>query len=323
MKKARVILFAWAFACGAMIDMVPAFATYPERSIRMIVPAPPGGGTDIAARMLAEIVEPLLGQKFVVENRAGGGGTVGVTALVNARADGYTLATVWNSPLTATPNTLPVSYSIADYTPIMAISWASYVFCVQPDFPANTAEELIALLKAEPEKHTYSTDGVGGTLQLAAERIFRALGVKVRAVPFGGAGESLRNFLGRQVTLYGGSLPPVLPHARAGRAKCLLLTSAGRNERLPQASGLADFGIAGEETVLWRAVLGPKGLDPGVADVLRQALGKAVGSERYKEFLAGQGEEPAPIAPDDLGRYIEREMEALSEVARQIGLKRF
>lgn len=323
MKRKRMLLFALACTFLAGTVAAPASAGYPERPIRMIVPAPPGGGTDIAARMLAEVVEPILRQKVVVENRAGGGGTLGVAAIVSAPADGYTLATVWNSPLTATPNTLHVPYSTADYTSVLAISWASYVFCVQPDFPAETAAELVALLRAEPQKYTYATDGVGGTLQLAAERIFRALGVKVRAVPFGGAGESLRNFLGRQVTIYGGSVPPVLPHARAGRAKCLLLTSAARNPQLPQAWGLADLGIASAETVLWRAVLGPKGLDPAVVAVLRRALGEAIASDRYKEFLAGQGEEPAPIAPGDLERYIADEMEALAGVARDIGLQRF
>jgi len=217
----------------------PVWASdFPQKPIEIIVPSPPGGGTDIAIRLLAELTEPFLKQKLVVVNKPGGGGTVGVSLLTQAKPDGYTLGGVWNSPLTASPHTLQVSYTPEDYLPILQVSSAPYILCAAPDFPANNALELIAELKKNPGKYTYGNDGVGGTMQLAGERIFKALGVKVRPVPFGGAGETAKNFLGGHVTFYGGSIPPIMPHIKAGKAKALLLTSAADNPAVPTASGL-------------------------------------------------------------------------------------
>lgn len=311
--------------CALAVMASPAvFAAeaYPSRPVQMVVPAPAGGGTDIAARMLAEVSEPFLGQKVVVENKAGGGGTVGIAMLSQAEPDGYTLAAVWNSPLTAAPHSLPVPYTLADYTPIMVISSSSYVLCAQPDFPAETAQEMIAVLKANPGKYTYGNDGVGGTMQLAAERIFKALDVKVRGVPFGGAGETLKNFLGSQVTFYGGSIPPVLPHAKAGKAKCLLVTSAERNPALPQAAGLKDLGIPETATVLWRGIIGPKDMAPATVATVVKAFRHGVETEKFKEFLAQQGEMQAIAGPAEMKALIEAEYKALGEVAQTIGLKK-
>jgi tripartite-type tricarboxylate transporter receptor subunit TctC len=146
--------------------------TYPTRPITLIVPAPPGGGTDVFARSLAEIVEATLKQKVVIENRGGGGGTLGVTQLVSARPDGYTLGFIWNSPLTTSPHSLQVAYTPQNYRTVMSIGYSSYVLCAQPNFPASNAKELIAKLKEPGARFTYGNDGVGGTMQLAAERIF-------------------------------------------------------------------------------------------------------------------------------------------------------
>ncbi len=213
---------------------VPAIAqTYPSRPVTMIVPAPTGGGTDVFARVLAEIVEADLKQKFVVENRGGAGGTLGTTQIVTAKPDGYTIGFIWNSPLTTSPHSLNVAYTPDSYRAVMSIGYSSYVLCAQPNFPAKDAREMIEALKAPGAKFTYGNDGVGGTMQLAAERIFRELGVKVRGIPFGGAGETAKNFLGGHVDFYGGSLPPILEHEKAGKAKCLLLTSAGATRRFP------------------------------------------------------------------------------------------
>lgn len=310
----------------AALAMAPGQASaqdkYPSRPIELIVPSPPGGGTDIAARLLAELVEPYLGQKVVVINKAGGGGTLGTAVVTKANPDGYTLAAVWNSPLTAIPQTLKVPYEVNEYTPIVMVSSGAYVMCVAPDFPAASGKELIAALKAKPGEYTYGNDGVGGTMQLGAERIFQALGVKARSVPFGGAGETARNFLGGHVAIYGGSVPPIVPHVTAGKAKCLLLTSAEGNPALPQAAGLAELGIAKEETVLWRAILGPKGLAADKVEILERAFRKAAAEKRFGEFLAQQGEVVKLLGPKELRDAITAEFEALATVAKGLGLER-
>jgi len=317
MKRVLLLVFA------VSMFFTPAWAAdYPAKPIEIVVPSPPGGGTDIAIRLLAELTEPFLGQKLVVVNKPGGGGTVGVSLLTQAKPDGYSLAGVWNSPLTSIPHTLSVPYTPNDYQPIVQVSSAAYVLCAAPDFPADNATQLIAELKANPGKYTYGNDGVGGTMQLAAERIFKALGVKARPVPFGGAGETAKNFLGGHVTFYGGSIPPIMPHIKAGKAKALLLTSAADNAALPTASGLKALGIPQEETVLWRAVLAPKGVPADIMKKLEEAFRQGASQQRFKDFLKEQGEEAVVAGADEVNRLIKAEFAALEKVAKDLGLKK-
>jgi tripartite-type tricarboxylate transporter receptor subunit TctC len=315
---------AAALAALVAVGALPGAAQekYPSRPIQLIVPSPPGGGTDIFGRQLAELVDPILGAKIVVENKPGGGGTVGTTLVTQAKPDGYTLGMIWNSPLTTSPHSLQVPYTPDSYTPIIQIGSSSYVICAQPDFPASTGKEFIEHLKKNPGKYTYGNDGVGGTMQLAAERIFGHFGVKVRPVPFGGAGETARNFLGGHVDFYGGSLPPIIPHVTAGKAKCLILTSAANNPALPSASGLADLGAPEMETVLWWGVIGPKGLPADKVQTLEAAFRKAAESPRFKEVQAKQGATSVIRRPEEMAKLIRAEHAALGEVARSLGLQR-
>ena len=315
---------AASLAAIACIGVLPTTAQerYPSRPIQLIVPSPPGGGTDIFARQLADLVEPILGAKLVVENKPGGGGTVGTTLVTQSKPDGYTLGMIWNSPLTTSPHSLTVPYTADSYTPIIQIGSSSYVIFAQPDFPASTGKEFIAHLKQNPGKYTYGNDGVGGTMQLAAERIFGHFGVKVRPVPFGGAGETARNFLGGHVDFYGGSLPPILPHVAAGKAKCLVLTSAANNPALPSATGLADLGAPDVETVLWWGVIGPKGLPADRVQAIEAAFRKAAESQRFKDVQQKQGATAVIRGHDEMAKLIRNEHAALGEVAKSLGLQR-
>jgi tripartite-type tricarboxylate transporter receptor subunit TctC len=316
-----------AAALGAMACIAGAFSAaaqekYPSRPIQVMVPTPPGGGTDIIARQLAEIVEPILGQKLVIENKPGGGGSVGTALITQARPDGYTLLMNFNGPLTTLPHSLQVPYTTDSYTPIIQVGFGSYVLCTAPDFPAANAKELIANLKQNPGKYTYGNDGVGNTMQLAAERIFRHFDVKARPVPFGGAGETARNFLGGHVDFYGGSLPPILPHVAAGKAKCLILTSAADNPAMPGASGLAALGAPELETVLWWGLIGPKGLPANVVETLDKAFRQAVASPRFKETMEKQGATPIARSSKEMGELIQKEYAALGDVAKAVGLQK-
>ena len=312
-----------ALIAVALLATTSATASaFPERPITLIVPAPPGGGTDVFARRLGELAEASLKQKVVVENKAGGGGTIGTALISAAKPDGHTLGFVWNSPLTTSPHALPVGYTPDSYAPLLSIGYSSYVLCAQPDFPAANAQEMVAHIKANPGKFTYGNDGVGGTMQLAAERIFRKLELKVRPVPFGGAGETAKNFLGGHVTFYGGSLPPILPHAKAGTAKCLMLTSAEGNGALPQASGLSSLGIGAEETVLWWGLIAPKGVPADRLATLAKVFTEAANDPRFKEVMAAQGAVHAVKDGAAMDKAIRDELAALGEVARAIGLEK-
>lgn len=300
----------------------PATAEYPDRPIQIIVPVPPGGGLDLQARLLAEVTEPFLKQKMVIINRPGAAGAVGMNVLMQAKADGYTVAAVWNGPLTTNPHTQQVAYGPDDYVPILQFSAAPFVLCAAPDFPAASGAELIEFLKKDPGKYTYGNEGVGGTLQLAAERIFGALGVRVRPIAFRGAAETANAFLGGHITFYAGGVASILPHARAGKAKCLLLTSAWKNEVLPQAASLTDLGIPQHETVLWRAVIGPKGVPADRLSLLEKAFRQGAESPRFRDFIKSLGERSLAAGPEEVRALIRSELEELGKVAAALGMKK-
>ena len=205
----------------------------------------------------------------------------------------------------------------------MSIGYSSYVLCAQPDFPAANAQEMIAHIKANPGKFTYGNDGVGGTMQLAAERIFRKLDVRVRPVPFGGAGETAKNFLGGHVTFYGGSLPPILPHAKAGKAKCLILTSADGNSALPEASGLSSLGIGSEETVLWWGLIAPKGVRRSGSRSSPKPSPRPPARPEFKDVMDAARRRARRQGRAEHGQErIRSELAALGEVAKAIGLEK-
>lgn len=211
-----------AVALSALTAMPVMADDYPNRPIEIIVPAPAGGGTDNVARMLNQYLQEALGESLAVLNVAGGGCAIGVNQIARARPDGYTLLSTWNSPITTVPHMQRVQYSYETLTPITSTSQSAYTMCVAPDFPAETGEEFLAELQSHPGQYTYGNDGVGGTMRLAAERIFEAYDIEARPIPFGGAGETLQNFLGGHVDIYGGSITPVLPYVRMARRSVYL-----------------------------------------------------------------------------------------------------
>lgn len=298
----------------------PALAEYPERTIELTIPAGAGGGTDTSARKLAILLEEALGTSIAILNVGGGGGSVGASQFMQAKPDGYSLFATWNSPLTTVPQVQNVAYGLDSFTPIASTSETAYTLCVKADFPATTGEEFLTELAANPGKYTYGNDGIGGTMQLAAERIFQARDIDAVAIPFGGAGETLQNFLGGHVDIYGGSISTVLPYVENGEAKCPLVTSASDVPALPGASGLAALGMPEKETLLWRAILGPKDLDPAIVAQLADVIDTAVNDPGYVEFLATKGEVPNVVKGDALGARLQDEYDALAEVSKRLGL---
>lgn len=290
--------------------------------VKVIVPTPPGGGTDGFFRVVGKEAEPFLKQTVVIENVPGAGGTIGVAKMVNAKPDGLTLAGIWSSPLTATPHTLKETpYTPNDYVAVIELSHTPYVMCVDSRFPASTGGELVAELRKNPDKYTFGNDGVGGTGQLSAARVFKALGVKVRDVPFKGAGETLTNFLGGHVDIYVGSPAPILPSAASGKSKCLIVTSAERLPALPSANGLKDLGIPGEETMLWRAILAPKATPPETVKKLEAAFEQAMSTPATKAYVEKAGEIVQIRKGAELRRMLDGEYASLAAVAKSLDLQ--
>ena len=321
----RSALMAGAMALGLGLGAAPGAAqsAFPDRPIRMIVPIAPGGGTDVFARLLAEIASPILRQPVVVENRAGASGTIGLQAMLDAPRDGQTISFIWNAPLTSVPHTLGTRYTMDDFEPMFIVGTAPFTICVRPNHPAQNAQDLLTLIRSRPpESVSYGNEGVGGTMHLAAERMFRRLGMQLQAIPFQGAAQTLTAFTGGHIDLYGGSVAVVMATARAGNARCLLLTSAANHPAFPQASGLAALGIPEEETTIWWGMIAPRGVPADRVATLQAAFRQAAASDRFRQLLEAQGVTPGWVEGAAMGTVMRREFDELGRVATAIGLQR-
>ena len=317
MNRVRALLAA------ALLSVAPAMAqTFPDRPVRIIVPINPGGGTDVFARALAEIASPALGQPVIVENRPGGSGTIGVQQIVDARPDGLTLGFIWNTPLTAAPHTLGARYTADSFASVFTVGYSAYTLCARPDFPANSLQEMIAQIRAHPGDYTWGNEGLGGTMHLGVERILARLGLQMTTVPFQGAGQTLPAFLGGHITFYGGSVVGVIGAARAGQARCLLLTTAENNPELPNASGLESIGLADHAVTIWWGLIAPNGIPTDRMARLRSAFVDAARTPRFRQILEATGATYAIVEGEQMAAATRREYDALGEVARNLGLAR-
>jgi tripartite-type tricarboxylate transporter receptor subunit TctC len=309
-------------ACGlALATLAPAAAQTFDRPIRIIVPIAPGGGTDVFARLLAEIVGTQLGQPIVVENRPGASSTIGTQFVVDQRADGTTLLFTANSPITAAPHVMTVRYTLDQLEPLFVVGHTGFTLCVRQDSPIRDAQGLIAAMRAAPGRMTYGTDGVGGNMHLAAERVFRALGVEATMVPFQGAAQTLTAFTGGHIDLYGGSIAVAMPAIRDGRARCLILTQRAQHPEVPTGTGLDALGIPNEETLIWWGMMAPRGLPPATRAALLTAFEVAWRSERFQTQLARSGVTPQFRNPEQMAQLIATENEGLARAVRQIGIE--
>ena len=318
--KSKPGILAVFAACLMGCAAASAQEKFPSRPVQIVVPTPPGGGTDVDFRLLAELAEPALGQKVIIINRGGGAGMVGVSSVVREKPDGYTLAGIWNSPLTMTPQIESAPYKPNDYEAVLLINAAPTVLCTKSDFPAATGQDLIATIKANPGRYTYGTDGVGGFMQLAVERILSQVGAKARSVPFASAGETLLAMLGGHIDIYSGAVTIVEPYVKNGQAKCLLLTSAKRIPSLPGAASLTDVGLADAETLVWHGLIGPNGIPVDRLTTLQAAFDKAAHSERYVKYAESRGIDIDVRTSADFRKLIDSEYSAMSGVINSVGL---
>jgi len=315
-------LTLFSVACVMTSPPVSAQDKFPSRPIEVILPVPPGGGTDIALRQLIELLEPDLGQKIVPVNKPGASGALGMTAMVQSKPDGHTLGAIWNAPLTMTPHIQNVPYGPQDYVAVALMTSAPLVMCTKPDFPANDGKALIEELRRNPNKYTYGTDGAGATVHLASERIFQKFGIKARAVPFTGAGETLKSILGGHIDIYGGAISTIQSHAQAGAVKCLLLTSKEKNAAVPQATSLTELGVPELATYVWHGILAPKGTPPDRVAILEAAFVKAIKTDKFREFMQARGAKAEGLGSAEFRKLIDSENKAMGDVAASLGMAR-
>jgi tripartite-type tricarboxylate transporter receptor subunit TctC len=293
---------------------------FPGHPLQMNVATPPGGGNDITARMIADVVAPILGQKMVIVNKPGASQTLGTTETAKAKADGYTLVTLSNAPMTLAHFVIKTAYTLDDFSYVSMLNKGVMVISVLSESPYKTADELFEFARKNPMKLTYGGDGIGNNAQFAAEKVFQGKGAKFRFVPYNGTGDVLKAALGGHVDIYSGSLMPLIPHIKAGKVRPLFVSSNKRVKLLPNVPGTDDLGLPKASMYLWRGVFGPKGIPADRMATLQKALQQATTSAKAREFYEEQGDEAYELTGKEMETMVRAEFAENAVVAKQIGL---
>lgn len=294
--------------------------TYPVKPVRLIVPFAPGGGTDIVARALAQKLTEALGQSVVVDNRAGGGGTIGAEMAVRAAPDGYTLIMVSASYSTnAAIFKLPYD-PVNDITPISLIGESGFMVSLHPSVPAKSIKELIALAKAKPNSLNFASTGTGGITHLATELFNMMADIKMTHVPYKGTGAALTDLLGGHVQLIFGSLPSMVPQNKTGKLRGIAVTTLKRNAAVPDLPTVAET-LPGYEAILWYAAWGPKGLPKDIVTRWNSEIAKAISAPDMKERMAGEGLEAAGGPPEQFRNVLRRDVPKWIKVVKEANVK--
>jgi tripartite-type tricarboxylate transporter receptor subunit TctC len=297
-------------------------ASYPVKPIRFIVPFPPGGGTDLVARLLSQKLSERFGQQVVVDNRGGANAIIGTELAAKAAPDGYTLVLALPASVAVNPSLYPnLPYDpLRDLAPVIQLNSIALLLVAHPSLAASSIKELIALARAKPGQITFGSSGTGGSSHLAMELFKLMAKVDMTHVPYKGGGPALNDLVGGQVQLYSGPAITSLPLVKAGRLKALGVTSAKRMQSLPDVPAIAET-IPGYESDSWQGVLMPKGTPSAIVNLLNREIAKIIRSPDVVERLASQGAEPVAGSPAEFGAYIKAETAKYAKLIKAAGIK--
>ena len=312
---------AFAFA-GLMLAAAAHAQQWPAKPVRLIVPFPPGGGTDAIAREITNKLQSA-GYTFVVENRPGSGGNLGVDATAKAAADGYTFVIGQTSNLAINPSLyskLPYD-PVKDLTPVSLVASAPLAIVVGVNSPFKTLADVIAAAKARPGSINYATSGNGTVAHLAAESLQKEAGVKLVHIPYKGAAQGAIDVISGQVHLYVSSIPTLIGHIKNGKMRALAVTSAKRADDLPQVPTIAESGYKGFDAVTWFGILGPAKLPKDVVAKFNADINKALADAELKKQLGDQGADVAGSTAEQFARLIRDDMIRWGRIVKESGAK--
>jgi tripartite-type tricarboxylate transporter receptor subunit TctC len=300
-----------------------AAQAWPAKPIRLMVPFPPGGSTDIVARIVAQKLSERLGQSIVIENRGGAGGTLGTAVVAKAAPDGYTLTVASTSTHVVAPGVYArLDYDpVKDFAPVGLMAVSPYLLVVNPAVQAKTLQELVALAKKQPGKLNYASAGIGSTTQLAMEMLKAASGTYMLHIPYNGNGPAGTALIGGQVEILFGSLPALLPHAKSGRARALAVGTPKRSPSLPEVPTVAESGYPGFDASLWLAIMAPAGTPSSIIERLNKEIVALVSAADTREAFDKAGAEPLTGTPADLAALIRDGLPKYAQIIKTAGVK--
>ena len=314
------LALATAAACTAFAAAAPAYSQqYPTKPVRVIVPFAPGGGSDITARQFSQKLTEYMGQTFVVDNRGGAGGLIGMEATVRSPADGYTIMMMSASFSATSAVQQPKFDPINNIVPVAEFGYTPFVLTIHPSLPAKTTKELISLARTTKGGLSYAGTGTGGATHLATELFSSMAKIKMVAIQYKSTGAAMSDLLSGQVPVIVGSLLPVTPHLKTGKLRGLAVTTAKRWHTLPDVPTVAET-VPGYEVELWFGTMAPRGTPQPIIDQLNAAINKALGSDDIRKGLEGSGMIGNPVKPEQFGQRIRKDYERWLKVAQQANI---
>jgi len=314
-----------AAAClTAALSTSPTIAQdYPTKPIRLVLPFPPGGGTDGVARLVGDAMSKKLGQQIVVDNRPGAGGNIASDFVAKADPDGYTLLMGFSTALTVNPSLYPnLPFDVGkDFVPITELADGQYVLVVNPSLPAKTPAELIAYAKEHPGEINFASGGNGSPLHLAGELFKAKAGVEMTHLPYSGGGPASAAVLGNEAQVLFGSVASTLPQIKAGALRALATTGLKRLETLPDVPTLDESGLKGFEVLTWYGLLAPTGTPQAILDRLQQDSVAALQDPAIKEGLDRLGLQVVAGTSAEFKALIDRDTASWSTVISDVGIK--
>jgi len=312
-----------AFLLLIAFSMSAIAQNYPSKPIKYIVPFQPGGTTDILGRIVALKLQEAWGQPVVVENRPGAGGAVGAEMTAKAAPDGYTImgGTISTHAINASVYSKLPYDPVKDFEPVTQLAQQPNMLVVHPSIGAKNVQELIALLKKNPDKYTYSTSGNGTSAHLAGE-LFKSLsGTKMQHVPYKGSPQAIADAVAGQVSMSFDNISTAYPPAKAGKLVALAVTTAKRSSLAPEVPTMAESGLKGYELGSWHGVFAPARTPKEIVQKLNEAIVKGIHAPDVKEKLAALGVEPVGSSVDDFTRFAHAEVPKWAKVVKESGAK--
>jgi tripartite-type tricarboxylate transporter receptor subunit TctC len=315
----------WSLIAAAVFAGVHAPSAgaqaYPTKPIRLMTAFAPGGGSDILARIIAPQVSEALGQTVVVDNRPGGGGTLGAGMAIRSEPDGYTFIIVSASyGANAALHDLPYD-SVTDISPVILVGTTGLLSAVHPSVPMKTVKELIAYAKANPGKLNFGSAGVGGLGHLTQELFQIQTKIKITHVPYKGSGPVMNALLSGEVDSSFSSMVPSIPHVKAGRLRPIAVTTPKRSRALPEVPTVSET-VPGFEVTHWYGIWGPKGIPKEIVTRWNQEVAKVLNTDAMKRWMAQEGLEPAGGPPEEFLQRIKSDVEKWKKLVKEAGIQR-
>ena len=316
----RVLLAALA---AASIAPAAIAQPYPGKPIRMIVGFPPGGGTDVVARVIGQKLSEWYGQTVVVENRAGATGTIGADVLAKSPPDGYSLMMGHANSHAIAPNLMAkLPYDpIKDFAPVSYVGYVPNVLSLHPSVPAKNMKELVALLKANPGKYTYASSGNGSSQHLSGEMFKLLTGTNALHVPYKGSGDAIKDLLAGTVSFNFDTMPPVLEHIKAGKRRGLGISTPKRLAQLPDVPTFAEEGLVGFEILNWYGVMAPAATPRDIVAKLSADINKAMREPDVKTRLEQVGTQLREMSPEEFGTFMRAELVKYAKLVKDANIR--